>query len=488
MNIEILKNEEKRMNLIMFVFLTVIPVVAFLYVLLFNGGTMRDSIALIMVGCSLLTKLLEKIWGKYAKYIYISILPVMGAVTIVVGTPGCFGAMVEAYFLVLFLAVPYYDLSVINICTVATILPNVIAMLLFPQAYIEMYTISIWVFACMVYILAVLVAVLIVKRALSLFVTVEKKEHEAEKLVENVREVFERLQHSSEKIYDELHYFEKNTTEIVTSTEDISNSANQQIEQVKNSIEIFHSLSDRIVQSEEQVDQTVENIKQLKEKNDEGLIAIEELSKKFNENIESTRIASEGITSLAHKSTSIGEIIESIGQIAKQTNLLALNAAIEAARAGEAGKGFAVVADEINSLSAESSTATQKIDTILKDIVSTVGKTNQVISYNNDIVKESNEKLDDTVKLFDSMLHSSEEVIAVTDILKSELVSIIGLKEQLLQSMELVEDISQNSVKNTIEISNYTEAQATGVIEILKSMENVQNGMKQLAGVLEVVV
>ncbi len=485
MNVEILKNEEKRMNQIMFVFLTIIPVVAFVYVLLFNGGAKRDSIALVMVGCSLIVKLLEKSLGKYAKYMYISILPVIGAVTIVVGTPGCFGAMVEAYFLVLFLAVPYYDLSVINMCVVVTILPNVVAMLMFPEAYMEMYTVSIWIFAGMVYILAILVAVLIVKRALALFVTVEKKEHEAEELIRNVREVFEGLQSSSEKIYNELHSFEKNTTEIIASTEEISNSASQQIRQVKSSIEIFHSLSDRIVQSEGQVDQAVENIQQLKEKNDEGMAAIEELSKKFGENIESTKVASEGVGSLAQKSTSIGEIIESIGQIAKQTNLLALNAAIEAARAGDAGRGFAVVADEINSLSAESAAATQKIDVILKDIVDTVGKTNQVIRYNCDVVEGSNEKLEDTVKLFKVMLHASEEVIAVTGVLKSELVGMIGLKEELLQAMELVEQISQSSVQNTAEISNFTEAQGVGAAEILKSMEEVQNGMRQLAGVLE---
>lgn len=485
MNVEILKNEEKRMNQIMFVFLTIIPVVAFVYVLLFNGGAKRDSIALVMVGCSLIVKLLEKSLGKYAKYMYISILPVIGAVTIVVGTPGCFGAMVEAYFLVLFLAVPYYDLSVINMCVVVTILPNVVAMLMFPEAYMEMYTVSIWIFAGMVYILAILVAVLIVKRALALFVTVEKKEHEAEELIRNVREVFEGLQSSSEKIYNELHSFEKNTTEIIASTEEISNSASQQIRQVKSSIEIFHSLSDRIVQSEGQVDQAVENIQQLKEKNDEGMAAIEELSKKFGENIESTKVASEGVGSLAQKSTSIGEIIESIGQIAKQTNLLALNAAIEAARAGDAGRGFAVVADEINSLSAESAAATQKIDVILKDIVDTVGKTNQVIRCNCDVVEGSNEKLEDTVKLFKVMLHASEEVIAVTGVLKSELVRMIGLKEELLQAMELVEQISQSSVQNTAEISNFTEAQGVGAAEILKSMEEVQNGMRQLAGVLE---
>ena len=78
MELEVLKNEEKRMNIIMFLFLLVIPVVAFIYVLLFNGGGMKDAIALTMVVGSIITKILEKPLGKYAKYVYISILPVFG--------------------------------------------------------------------------------------------------------------------------------------------------------------------------------------------------------------------------------------------------------------------------------------------------------------------------------------------------------------------------------------------------------------------------
>lgn len=199
MKLEILKNEEKRMNMIMFVFLAVIPVVAVVYVLLFNGGTMRDTIALIMVVASLLIKAFEKVLGKYAKYFYISVLPVLGAVTIVMGNPASFGAMVEAYFLVLFLAVPYYDLSLIKVCTAVTIIPNVIAMIIFPDMYFAMYTLSIWIFAWMVYALAVIVAVLIVMRARELFLNVEKKEQEMESLLSNVRGAFEGLQQSSEK-------------------------------------------------------------------------------------------------------------------------------------------------------------------------------------------------------------------------------------------------------------------------------------------------
>ena len=95
------------MNFIMFLFLTAIPCVALGYVFLFNHGTAKDCIVLSMAGCSILVRLFEKMLGKMAKYLYISILPIMGVLTIVLGHSDAFGAMAEAYFLVLFLSVPY---------------------------------------------------------------------------------------------------------------------------------------------------------------------------------------------------------------------------------------------------------------------------------------------------------------------------------------------------------------------------------------------
>lgn len=484
MELEILKNEEKRMNMILFLFLVSIPVVAFLYVLLFNGGGIRDAVVLLMVVCALIIKGLEKQLGSKAKYLYISVLPIFGAVTLALGTPGTFGAMVEAYFLILFLAVPYYDISVIKVCAAATVIVNALALVIFKDAFLCMYTLSIWIFIIMVYVLAVAAAVFIVFRARSLFTMVEQKEGEVEELLGNVRGAFEGLQESSQAIYDSLHNFEQSSSEIAASTEEIASSVEQQIEQLQGSIQIFNDLDGRIGDSDARVMQTVTNVKLLEEKNNEGIASINELSKKFSENIEATRIASEGMTALAQKSSSIGEIIDSISQIAKQTNLLALNAAIEAARAGEAGKGFAVVADEINALSGESAMATQKIDTILKDIIATIGETNKVIDKNTVIVNESNEKLDDTVKLFDAMLESSEQVISETEKLKGELNGIVEIKERLQTAMQQVETISGVSEQGVTEISASTEEQVTGIETILGSMGKMQAGVDRLAEIL----
>lgn len=122
-----------------------------------------------------------------------------------------------------------------------------------------------------------------------------------------------------------------------------------------------------------------------------------------------------------------------------------------------------MVADEINSLSAESASATQKIDTILKDVITSVADINKVIDNNTAIAMKSSEQLADTVKIFETMLNSSEEVISVTNLLKDDLDNIVSIKDRLLEAMQSVADISQQSVQNTTDISASTEEQAAGI-------------------------
>ena len=79
--------------------------------------------------------------------------------------------------------------------------------------------------------------------------------------------------------------------------------------------------------------------------------SIEEAEQVIKAVTKTVKSIADSIMHLEGSSDKIGEITNTITQIASQTNLLALNAAIEANRAGKEGKGFAVVADEIRKLS-----------------------------------------------------------------------------------------------------------------------------------------
>lgn len=79
-------------------------------------------------------RLFEIKLGKFAKYLYVSIIPLLGAVVIIVGADGKFAAMTQAYFFVLLLSVGYYDISVIKVNAVVTLISTIIGMIIFPNA------------------------------------------------------------------------------------------------------------------------------------------------------------------------------------------------------------------------------------------------------------------------------------------------------------------------------------------------------------------
>lgn len=163
-NLKSVRMEEKQMNTIMFWEMIGVPIVAWIFVMCFLDGSREDAIVLFMVVFSLLIRIFEKRLGKYAKYLYIAIMPIWGAVTIVVDHAGRFGAIDHAYIWAIIICVAGYDFTVFKVNIILTIGCNLVAFILFPEAYLNIHSMILWVYIVFLYLLALITARIVYRR------------------------------------------------------------------------------------------------------------------------------------------------------------------------------------------------------------------------------------------------------------------------------------------------------------------------------------
>ena len=131
----------------------------------------------------------------------------------------------------------------------------------------------------------------------------------------------------------------------------------------------------------------------------------------------------ESIDEINEHVDSILEAITVIDQIAFQTNILSLNAAVEAATAGEAGKGFAVVAQEVRNLANKSAEAAKEIQ---------------------DLVQTATDKASEGKKISINMIEGFED-----------------LEEKIVQTNELITDVTNSSKEQSSGMQQISEAVTT---------------------------
>lgn len=188
------------------------------------------------------------------------------------------------------------------------------------------------------------------------------------------------------------------------------------------------------------------------------------------------------VAELGFRSKDIGQIVDTISNIAGQTNLLALNAAIEAARAGEQGRGFAVVAEEVRKLAEQSQEAAKQIAVLINTIQKDTE--NAVVAMREGTVevkagREAIHLADYAFKNIVSLIHQVSEQIKDTSTLIQQMTA--G-NQEIVTSMNRIDKISQNTAAESQNVSAITEEQSASMEEIASSSEALAKLAQDLQG------
>ena len=177
------------------------------------------------------------------------------------------------------------------------------------------------------------------------------------------------------------------------------------------------------------------------------------------------------VRSLTEATTSIGEVIKLIRDIAGQTNLLALNATIEAARAGEAGKGFAVVANEVKSLANQTATATENISNQITAINDATGEAIGVIHEIGRVISEMND-------IMTSIATSVDEQGAATREISGRIEETAGQTRGLLDAIQSVSRATHET--NTISegVMNSASSLSSESMSLVNTVEDLVGRMR----------
>jgi methyl-accepting chemotaxis protein len=170
---------------------------------------------------------------------------------------------------------------------------------------------------------------------------------------------------------------------------------------------------------------------------------------------------------LADESIEIGSFVSLVRKLARQSKLLALNAAMEAARAGEHGEGFAVVATEVRRLSAMSSDAAERTESVLKGVLRGIEQSRQSaaravamadeVRTSTSLASTSFGQIEQAVADAEAWTASVAETSTTTGVLVAEMTErldqLAGGTESFAAAMEQVAASSQEQSAATQEIA-----------------------------------
>ncbi|MDP4090772.1 MAG: methyl-accepting chemotaxis protein [Bacillota bacterium] len=320
---------------------------------------------------------------------------------------------------------------------------------------------------------AVILIFFLTKWGRELVDSVTKKEKQTDELLNRLKLTMNKISSVSDVFEVDLNGFSENIKVIKESNDNIMSSIKEVSLGVQEQAENIGKISNNMLDASDLLNQSKKISGNVSGISSEMVINVEDGSKKINNVNDQMRIinksvitALDTVAELEESIEEIGNFLQGITQIANQTNLLSLNASIEAARAGENGRGFAVVADEVRKLAEESAAIVTNINKITQEITEKTKLTSREVKDGVSAIEKGNELISDVNYFF------------------GELKDICNRENQMLKDeVEITQKVFGNfiTIKDEVEsISAIAEQNSAANEEFLASIENQNADMTNM--------
>lgn len=283
--------------------------------------------------------------------------------------------------------------------------------------------------------------------------------HQLKGLLFSIDSVSKEVEGFAKELEGENRVLTEISNQVAVSTDELSAGSQSISTDLQDAVTLIERMdfdfSENVNRSEQSVQYGKETVNAIAS----GQNAIKAQRLLITENMNTTRQIEESTKTFIGYMTKIEDMAKVVSNIANQTNLLALNAAIEAARAGEAGKGFAVVAAEVRKLAEESTGATSQIFEMVSLIQSGISSISESVVKGVSIAQKQQNGMDHTTSAFEDIDLKVKGITSELNELKSGILNSKELGEQVLQNVESISAVVEETAAGSEQISASTTEQ-----------------------------
>lgn len=230
-------------------------------------------------------------------------------------------------------------------------------------------------------------------------------------------------------------------------------------------VEALNSNAEFMHQSSEKAAETLSNLQHINSEVERIIGEVQEQTNRTNDSVQQIYKATAFITS-----------------IAEETDLLSLNASIEATRSGESGRGFAVVAEQIKKLSEQSNQSSSEIEETAMMLSEDSQKAVEIMQKMQEIIVSQSESMQDTQKVVEEVVAQIANSMQSIQQIKETTEHLANVRNEVLQAVETLSNIAQDSVSGTKKTYEDTEEVVDTFKQVYMSAEQLREIADQLAG------